>query len=282
VPNLSTPGRVNGISYNEKIPAIFKYIMDDPSSVKLFDGKTESIQKLSKIREWQAMPNSAPYILIKNKDLSMKDQYAKFIADADILKEKTNGNYNLYKCETPLKAVLNRFYEINPCLDAHMINQFEAEWLSDCQRGGLRWAKEGYEGPAYKYDINWVYLTVLLHHLFSFPIKNGTFKKITKEEFNNLKFFEYGIYRVKITNSDCRLLPTTGPKFTHYDLERAKELGYTIEIIEDGKPNILSYAGANIRVNGSIFKQVVTELFTLKKLIYNDHPIFEETLLLDG
>ncbi len=282
--NKKELNRVKGIAYDEKTPAIFKYLTEDPSNVKFYDGKTESIQKLSKIRGWQAEQKySSPYILIKSRGaLPIKDQYAKFIANADVLKEKTNGKYNLYKCGCPLKAVLNRFYELNPCLDADIIEQLEAEWLSDCHMGGLIWAQKGYEGPAYKYDINSAYPTVLLHHLFSFPIKKGTFKRLTKEEFNNLKFFEYGIYKVKITNSDHRLIPTTRPKFTHFDLERAKELGYTIEIIEDkdNSPNVLSYAGANVRVNGSIFKQLITELFALKKSFGKDYPIFKETLLL--
>ncbi len=67
-----------------------------------------------------------------------------------------------------------------------------------------------------------------------------------------MKYFEFGIYRVKIYG-DYRHFPLNKEYYVHYDLERARELGYKIKLIEDGDANFLSYAGPNMRVNGTIF-----------------------------
>jgi hypothetical protein len=218
-------------------------------------------------------------MIIRSNGSRLKDQYENFCLEANIVKELTNGTYNLYKCGNTKRLILNRFFELNPCLIPDVIKQSEAEWILNCHRGGLVWAKKGYKGEAWKYDINSAYPYVISHHLFSFPIKEGTFKMLTQDEFDEMKYYKFGIYRVKIYG-DYRHIPLNKEYYVHYDLERARELGYKIELIEDGNANFLSYAGPNMRVNGTVFKEIVNELFQHKKKYGKQYPIFKEILLL--
>lgn len=270
--------RARGVVLEEKAPAIFEFITDRPDHVKIYDGEELRVIRYSKFRQWQSKPRSAPYILIKSDRTGLEEQYRKFIADANILKEKTNGRFNLYKSGTVVNAALNRFYELNSSVIPDPIEQDEAQWLSDCNMGGLMWAKKGYKGEGWKYDINSAYPAILANPKFSFPVKRGEFKRISQQEFDGMKFIEYGIYRAKIYDADYRLLPTRKKTYVHFDLVRAKELGYRIEIIEDDKPNLLSYAGPNMRLSGNAFKEFVKELYELKKSLGKQFPIFKKQI----
>lgn len=256
-----------GIALSEKPPAIFQ---SNSQKVMIFDGKKIRQIPFHLFRQWRMRPRSAPYIFIKSNGTDLKEQYEKFISEADLLKEKTDGKYNLYKCGTQKKAALHRFFELNKGLVPDEIKQDEAQWISDCNLGGMLWATKGYQGPGYKYDINSAYPQVLSNQYFAFPVKRGKFKRISQKEFDDMTHVEYGIYRAKIYGADNRLLKTTkplktkDPKFTHFELTRAKELGYKIEIINDGKLNLLSYAGPNMRAQGTVLKQYIDELYQLK------------------
>jgi hypothetical protein len=270
-----------GISPSEKKPLVFKYSPTAPKYAECYNGKKIGYIKLSILREWQKKPsdNNTPYMVIRSDGSELKDQYENFCSNADIVKELTNGKYNLYKCGNTKRLILNRFYELNPCVIPDIIKQSEAEWILNCHRGGLVWVKKGYKGEAWKYDINSAYPYVISHHLFSFPIKKGTFKKLTQDEFNEMEYYEFGIYRVKIYG-DYRHIPLNKEYYVHYDLERARELGYKIELIEDDNANFLSYSGSNMRVNGTIFKEIVNELYEHKKKYGKQYPIFKTILLL--
>ena len=74
------------------------------------------------------------------------------------------------------------------------------------------------------------------------PIDEGELVTITQTEYKTMKYFKYGLYHVKIHDVDYRLLKLNSKNwYTHTDLNRALELKYTLEMIEDGKPNGLLY-----------------------------------------
>jgi len=68
--------------------------------------------------------------------------------------------------------------------------------------------------------------------------------------------------------------------YVHYDLERARELGYQIKLIDDGSANFLSYGGPNMRVSRTAFKEIVYELYEHKKKYGKQYLIFKVILLL--
>lgn len=274
-------GKINqavGIALEEKIPVIYKFLPNEPEHVEIYNGEKTIKVSFAKFKHWKSNPRSSRYMLLKFDGTNVKKQYNKFIADAEILKEKTNGRFNLYKTGTVNKAALNRFYELNKSIIADPIEHDEAEWLSGCSMSSLIWVQKGYKGEGWCYDVNSAYSNILANQNFAFPVKRGEFKKITQEEFDNKKYLEFGIYHVKILDADYRLLPTSKEMYIHFDLARAKELGYKIKVIEDGQPNVLSYAGPTTRISGTAFKDYVDELYTLKKELGKEYPIFKKQI----
>jgi len=221
------------------------------------------------------------FIQTKNGE-SLKSSYEQFMANAQIIKQLTNGKYNLLKSGSIMKAVLHRFYHLNQHLVVEPIEIDEADWLNKAFKGGIIFAQSGYKGNGIEYDFNAFYASILASQNFSFPITKGSFVIMSEQEFSQLKFFRFGIYRVEITNINHRLFKHNGDNYyTHFDLTRAKELGYPIKLIQDGKPNALLYDGNGKRVNGDVcFKPMVNELYELKKQYGKKYPIIKQLLLL--
>ena len=96
----------------EKIPIVYKYNFNNPSHVRLYNGKGYSTITYEDFKQKKYKECiTSPYIFIKNTKPTMKETYEDFIIKANDLKKYTNGNYNLYKTGTILKAAINRFYE---------------------------------------------------------------------------------------------------------------------------------------------------------------------------
>lgn len=247
--------------------------------VRVFRGTIGKYKRLTYDNFQKAKKMDSPIMLIKAKTEEMHQEYADFIQEAELLNETTNGAYNLYKSGSLKRAARHRFIELNKTLIPEKLTLQEEEWISKASMGSLIWAKNGYDGEAYEYDINSAFSYVLTDQKFMIPIKRGKFKKLTNEEFKKLKFFEFGIYRAHVKTVNYRLFKTNKKNYyTHYDLTRAKELGYEIKLIEDGNPNVLSYAGASMKVNGNVaFGKYVSELYELKKK-YPNEVIFKKLL----
>lgn len=102
---------------------------------------------------------------------------------------------------------------------------------------------------------------------FLIPKKRGEFKRITSEEFHAAKFLSYGIYRARIFhNEHSRKVFKTNVHdyYTQYDIYLAKKLGMEIELIEDGRPNALTYSREKLVTGNILFKDYVSLLFDLK------------------
>ena len=121
----------------------------------------------------------------------------------------------------------------------------------------------------HSYDINSMYASLLRDVHFKIPIKQGTFYKLTQAEFDDLKFYQYGIYRVQIDNDGK---PNTRKMFrfnannyyTTIDLNTAKKLRLKMNIIETGEYNFLGY-GKGTTVTGSVlFKSFVDMLYKMR------------------
>jgi hypothetical protein len=104
-------------------------------------------------KEHKKKPLSSPYIIIKSDTNDLKSEFEKFIDIANKLKKISNGKYNLYKTGWISKAALNRFYELNKFLEADTVTPNYYSWISKTNLGGLMWAKKGYIGEGYEYDI---------------------------------------------------------------------------------------------------------------------------------
>ena len=69
------------------------------------------------------------------------------------------------------------------------IYQAEAEFISKGKNGPLVFCNP-YTGPGYKYDIISSYPSIMSSGCL-FPIDEGEFKHLSKDEFDNLPFYQY-------------------------------------------------------------------------------------------
>jgi len=290
---------VKGIIYEDAKPLIYRYT-SNPDVVEVYDGEKKYEMKYDLFVQIKNSPGYnnvlRGYIPVKimNKDIiiqtkpvkitrkiTIEESYEQFVKDATILKEKTEGKYNLFQTGSFVKAAVRRFYEINRYVKADPIDELEAKWIKEASISSLMYAKKGYKGEGYQFDVNSEYSTIMSNQKFSFPVSKGIFKTLTKEEFNSSPFYEYGIYRCNVRGINPKLMKNNpNNKYTHFDLTRFEELGYQIELIEDGQPNLLSYSGKNMRINGDkAFGQFVEELYKLKKYDIANKSLYKTLLV---
>jgi hypothetical protein len=273
---------VRGTTVNEKHLVLFMEHPKDPNKIKLFSGenlfndKPSAIVTKEVMLEMRRRKNQCPYIFVpveKDQEGTLSEQWERNHNNFNILKELTEGKYNLFKCGTYRNAILKRFYELNPSLNPAPIKEKEGKWIQKALCGALIWATTGYEGPGHQADLNSAYPTVLQDEKFRFPIKCGEFHCISQGAFQeDLHRLRYGIYRVKIEGIDKRLfVEKNNGYYTHMDINRAVQLNYKVTIIEDDKDNCLLYSGKECTVNGHVvFKKFVSELYGLKEK-YPEH-----------
>jgi hypothetical protein len=150
-------------------------------------------------------------------------------------------------------------------LNPEEIKQNKANWLMKTSFAAMIWAKP-YEGPAWKYDVTSMYPALLQKQQFLIPIKRGEFSIMLQEEFATKQYLSYGIYRAKVNNTKPYQFKSNFDNYyTHIDLKWAKELGLTIELIQDDSPNCLTYNRDKLINANAMFRDYVNILFDLKK-----------------
>jgi hypothetical protein len=212
----------------------------------------------------------SPYIIIPrdkhNKDLSIEEEFDQFIKIADTLKKESKGMINLYKSGNYRDTALGLFDRITKFINPESILQDEAEWIKLSSFSALIWC-EKYEGELYKYDVKSLYPSLMNSTTLKFAVKRGEFKLL--ENFDK-EYFEYGIYRCKITKSDDENINKLFKcnfhnYYTSIDLTNAKQLGLKIELIQDNKPNFLFWSRDKTITFHEVFKNYVDILFPLKE-----------------
>lgn len=148
------------------------------------------------------------------------------------------------------------------CFTDHMKHRFkpldvyEAIWIKKASHGGLQYGEPGVYPNAFSYDLNKMYSYLLTgnskYHgnkdkwsrFCGFPCEEGTYLTLDKVE----PPFKFGLYHCKIhIPKNHKLFRLKGTDhYTHYDLQTAHELGLTIEMIQDGHANALTYEWSQI------------------------------------
>jgi hypothetical protein len=267
--------RAKGTSNTEKKIMMFKFKTDDDILTYCDQGyKYISKQKFTQIR---SNPITEEYLLVNHNKLSnftLQKQYKLFLLTADFLKELTNSDINLYKTGGISKTARQLWLNLcNPPKASKIANE-EAVWIRSC-RGQLKHSIPYKGQQSWKLDITSEYPFIMRSDHFQVPIKKGKFLTLTKEEFNTMKFYKYGIYRVKMISRVNPFIfrPNDKNYYTHTDLNFAKELGYEMDLIEDGKPNFLSYEGC--LMNGAkLFRPFTDYLFNLKQMGYKTAKVY--------
>lgn len=238
---------VKGTSpYLEKKIALFEVVK---STVNVYSENGLTTITSAELKSLRSKPRTGTYLMVcKNvkdptcKKLSLQEEYNMIIAEQKLLFDLTNGRINLFKTGSVAKSAMQLWYDICEPPLPDPIKQFEAEIIESCYNSALIWAIP-YEGYGYKYDFCSQYPAILSSDHMQFPVDQPELVTITQTEYKTMKYFKYGLYHVRILGDvDYRLLKTNSKNwYTHTDLNRALELKYTLEMIEDGKPNGLIY-----------------------------------------
>lgn len=266
-----------GISQTEKSLCIYDYTETGDINTYTIEGGYKIITK-EQFAQLRKNPNSSTHLLIKKniKDgelsaLSMKKQLKAIMSEGSLLKQITKDKINIFKTATPAKAALNLFYEYfnkSGIKQPEFITESESMFIENCFNGALIYGIP-YCGKGYKYDVCSEYPSILRSEHMNFPMYEGIIVTLKADEVVNIKFYKYGIYRCKVIDADFRLFRTNERNvYTHIDLNRALELKYKIQLIEDGNPNALLYEGKLVNAS-KIFREYIDDLFQYKKEGYS-------------
>ena len=264
---MSINNRITGCSSKARLPLLY-----DPVDKQCFDGTEYFTATKKELNDWNVLKsNTSKYIPIKkDKDETFEDAYEKFVKQADALKTDSGGKINLYKTGTLKKSSLSFFFK-TANKKKHLCEQMtddEVRWICKCDHGQIYYKDKIYEGEAHSYDINSMYLSMMSCVNFKIPMKQGTFKTLSADDFTKMeaKYFEYGIYRVRIESDDHvntkkMFRFNKNNHYTSIDMNVAKKLELKMTIIEDGRDNFLHYGAGTCSTGSRVFKEFATKMY---------------------
>jgi hypothetical protein len=224
----------------------------DKETYEVYDIKnglrTISYFEFNKLRRYC----NSDYSCIESNELN-EDKINNLIKINDELKKTTNDKIDLlkhgFRYTEYAKELFNRFSVQHQDVDD--IDQVEADFLDI--HGGLLYYKE-FDGNATCYDVNAQYPSEMSKVTNKFPIKKPTFHFMKQSEFDELKFFQYGVYKCIVEGDNPLFQKHYNNKYTHIDLTVAKELNLKITLLSDVPFNVMLYGAGKVEGGSILFK----------------------------
>lgn len=244
--------------------------------ISVSEGDQKNKQSFSGMR---AMPRTAKHSLVYVKvkltspEEKKKEQLKAFAKDwiesQKALFEATDGEIDLFRYGSWSMAAKCLWRPTALQYHPDMIDIEEARWLTRAKNGPiLKRRIKPYEGQAVKQDANSFYPSIMSRPDFLMPMKKPDFVTLGEDQFDAVDVFPVlGIYRCEIDSGDSEELawvPQENSHYTNYDLIFAKQRGFAISLIQDGKPNAMLYTHG--RASGKhLFGKYIDKLYELKK-----------------
>lgn len=138
----------------------------------------------------------------------------------------------------------------------------EQQWYLNCKNCGLIYA-EPKMGHFKCIDANSFYPSVMRDSKLIVPLGNPEF--FTLEKIDDI--VKFGIYRCVIKGYDRKIfMHNPQHYYTYTDVKFALRQKYSVELVQDGKPNFMFYSCEHRDSGFSIFRGFVDTLYALKKL----------------
>ena len=251
-------------AYSEK-PIMIIELIDD--HYNLFDGENTIVMSRQEYGDKYNNKKDYSHLIVRKEFTSdsrklpnLEDAYYYYIEMADELKKESNGIFNMYKCPTIKNMALNYFYDLTKVIQPEEINNNEALWINKASSHAVTyWEK--FDGHVDVYDVNSHYPYVLQITNNMFPIKSGEYLIITEIKDKP----EFGIYRCKITGKGKFFVFNDENHYTQADIIMARDYGFDIDLIMDGKPNFLYYSNDCLISGSTLFKKYVELLYPMKQ-----------------
>ena len=249
------------LSHGKDKPIIIENTSNE--NVKTYDGENYKTMTFKEIEDLKLHKMKGFYYYNQDEP-TLKESYKKLKQDTKELKEhgidldKAYGNNK----NASIRLLYN---DIAHMEGPEAITEFEEKWLLGGSRGPLVYGEKlDNQITAFQYDANSYYSSNLLK--IGIPMKQPEW--ITIED-DVPKIFNYGMYRCRIQGTGSKIIDRNFKfneqhLYTHYDLECAKLLGFTIEMIHDDEANFMSYTGKHI-AGKFIFGKTINKLHKMKR-----------------
>ena len=243
---------------------IYTIYFKDTSDVLIYNGIT--IETIS-IDEYKILQKDYKYmLLICDSEENLKTDRYNFFMKADLLLEETNGLINYYKNQYDSQIAFYLFRNMSKTIaEPEELDVIEHKIINTAYRGGIHYAMKGDYKNVVDYDMNQFYAYYMKQLNFIFPATKPIYKILTAQEFNELPFYNFGLFRVSFSNP--HKLWTLGLKpswYTHHDLNIAKLLNMKIVLIEN-ETNALLYESKNCIRGNKCFENVIDYIDKLEK-----------------
>lgn len=206
----------------------------------------------------------------KTSNQTLKELFDEFNeARTNILRE-TNNFIDLYQTPNVKHVCQKILYKYSTSsIPPEPITAQEADWLNKAFMGGLMYAEKGNYSNTTCYDQNSMYSHYMGSNKFMVPYKQGVFSKVLNSD---QKFYSYGIYRANIESHDESYskyfrFNNKYDLYTHYDLNHALKLGFTVELIQDDEANALIYLEDKRTYGHNAYGKTIKYLFDLKSKV---------------
>ena len=211
---------------------IYLYKDFDGEDITIYTGERFDTITKQKRNDILSRPFKNGFLLVPStskKKKQMIKEHKKYISMIEEIKTITDDKINMFRTGTFSNTSLSLFTELNK-IKSTKIEQYEFKYLNN--GGGVRYAKKGYEGEAFKYDINSYYPSIMLSKYVRFPNVEGTLTDITSEEIEHKRYVKFGIYNVKIyCDDDVKFTTIKSNMYSHYEINYAKKLNLKIEVL---------------------------------------------------
>ena len=236
------------------------YKKNDDNTFDVYNGITygKTVKNLAKFNNFSLMKFK--------KDDNLIEEYEAHIKGFDTIKKLINFDYTNANHNTINLSKRIWYKLVGKNVNFSKTSHKEETYIYEAKRCGFRYSAEKgiYEGDYIKLDVNSFYSSILMNKKYTLPIGEPQFIKYTQEEFNNLKFYKYGLYKCMIEGDINPKLLYINKKnvYTHLELNIAKEQNYKINIITTEEDNFMYYPK---RINNNrLFEDYVNLLFPHK------------------
>jgi len=211
---------------------IYLYQKHDETTKIVYNGTEYDKMNNEIFFQISSRPFEQSFILVRSEMTTpeeMKEEHKEYISMINDIIKITDGKINMFRTGSFGRTALSLFTDINK-IEAEPIKEFEFKYLEN--GGGIRYAQKGYEGKAYKYDINSYYPSLMLSRYIRIPITEGKLIDITTEELEQKRSVKFGVYHAEIKcDNDAMFSTMFKNMYSHYEINYAKKLGLKINVL---------------------------------------------------
>ena len=202
---------------------------------------------------------------------SLEAFFVQITSDAAEMR-KHSGYLNPYRQRNDKQSALNLFYYLSYMIpEPPELGESESKWVEYAMSGGVRFAQPGLLPSAFGFDLNKMYSHVLTSSNY-LPWGEGEVTQVSSlsECITGCNDRVYrGLYRAKVwregeAQPEDRLFKfSSNNHYTHLDLQTAREIGLSIELIHDDLGNYCKFS--KWMSAKTVFEPFVSEMLLMLK-----------------